>query len=139
MTITLASLANGSGRQSTLVTNASPAYRHALITVKLKSNGTPTAGTVYEIYLIRGDGSGNNSDQAGSSDAALTVKNAKLIGTLVNTGSASEIVLDSFDTAVAGSLGPVWGIAIKNSSGQSLTATGGDHFVEYQYVADQIQ
>ena len=137
-TITLASLANGSGRQSTLLTNSTnrPA---ALIYVRLKSSGSaPTAGTVYEVYLLRSDGT-ITDDGAGASDAALTVENAPLLGTIVVTATTTKNFYGVFDTAPLGPLGATWGIAIKNSTGQAISATEGDHAARYTYYVPEAQ
>lgn len=142
-TLTLASLANGSGRQSTLIDNSSNDYPAALVFLKIKSGGTgPTAGAVYEVYLIRGNdpsSSDYRSDGAGASDAALTIENATLIGTIVVTNTANKVFYGEFDTAPFGPLGPEWGIAVKNSSGQALHGTEGDHYKGYVYYVPEVQ
>ena len=140
-TITLASLASGSARQSTLVTNTSPGYPAALIILKIQSGGTgPTAGAVYEVYLLRADETPTNGDDGlGASDAAITIENANLLGTIVVTNTTNKNFYGVFDTAPLGPLGPKWGIAIKNSSGQALNATEGNHSKQYIYYNPQIQ
>lgn len=122
-TITLASLATASARQSTIVANTTlrPA---ALIDFKLQSGGTaPTNGTVYELFLLRGDNSGNRDDNAGASDAAITIENAPLLGTLVVTNTVNKNFQRIFDTAALGKLGTEFGIAVRNSTGQTMNAT----------------
>lgn len=142
-TITLASLANGSARQSTLVDNSSNDYPAALIFLKIKSGGTaPTAGKVYEVYLIRGNdpsSSDYRSDGAGASDAAITIENAVLLGAIVVTNTANKVFYGEFDTAFCGPLGQEWGIAIKNNSGQALHGTEGDHYKGYAYYVPEVQ
>lgn len=141
-TLTLASLATGSARQSTLIanTNNRPA---AIVHLKIKSGATgPTAGTVYEVYLLRGDDAASSTyrtDGAGASDAAITIENAQLLGTIVVTNTANKVFYGDFDTAPLGPLGPEWGIAIKNSSGQALSATEGDHLKGYETYYDEAQ
>lgn len=138
-TITLASLANASARQSTVIDNSSNDYPAALIYLRIKSGAsTPTAGTVYEVYLIRGDGT-IYDDAAGASDAAITIENAPLLGTIVVTANANKNFYGVFDTAPLGPLGPSWGIAIKNSTGQALSSTEGDHYYKYGYYVPEIQ
>lgn len=142
-TLTLASLANGSARQSTIIDNSSNDYPAALIYLKIKSGGTaPTAGKVYEVYLIRGNdpsSSDYRSDGAGASDAAITIENAVLLGAIVVTNTANKVFYGEFDTAPFGPLGPEWGIAIKNNSGQALHATEGDHYKGYSYYVSEVQ
>lgn len=137
-TQTLASLTNGSARQSTLVTNTNkrPA---ALILYKLESGGTgPTAGTLYEIFLIRGNGT-QRTDNAGASDAAITVLNAQLIGTLQLTNNANTFFTDEFDTAPLGKLGTEFGTIVRNSSGQTMNATEGNHIKNYNLYLPSVQ
>lgn len=142
-TLTLASLANASARQSTLIDNSSNDYPAALIFLKIKSGGTaPTAGKVYEVYLIRGNdpaSSDYRSDGAGASDAAITIENAVLLGAIVVTATANKVFYGEFDTAPLGPLGPEWGIAIKNNSGQALNATEADHYKGYSYYVPEVQ
>ena len=137
-TMTLASLANGSARQSTLLTNSNNAPA-ALIHLKLKSNGSaPTVGALYEVYLIRSDGA-IADDNAGANDAAITIENAPLLGTIVVTTTANKLFYGVFDTSPLGPLGPTWGIAIKNSSGQALHATEADMDYNYSYYVPEVQ
>lgn len=138
-TITLASLASGSARQSTLLDNSTSDYPAALVHLKLKSNGSaPTAGAVYEVYLLRSDGA-IADDAAGASDAAITIENAPLLGTIVVTATTNKLFYGVFDTSPYGPLGPTWGIAIKNSSGQALHATEGDMDYNYTYYYPEVQ
>lgn len=131
-TITLASLANAAARQSTLISNSSN-YPAALIFLKITSGASgPTAGTVYEVYLLRSDGT-TADDGAGASDAAITIENAPLLGTIVVTNSTAKAFYGVFDTAPLGPLGDTWGIAVKNSTGQALSTTEGDHVKGYMY------
>jgi len=138
-TITLASLANATARQSTLLTNSSN-YPGALLYFRIKSNAAPTAGSVYEIYLLRADETPTLADDnAGASDAAITIENSPLLGTIVLTATATKNFYGVFDTSVLGPLGPKWGIAVKNSSGQTVSTTEGDHGYEYVYYLPEIQ
>lgn len=144
LTITLASLANstaGVGRQSTMVDNTTTKYGAALIDVKIQSGGsTPTAGNLYLVYLLRGDDPSSSTyrtDGAGASDAGITINNANLIGSIRATANANTLFYGDFDTAALGPLGPEWGIAVVNSSGQALNASG--HLVEYIPYFPQIQ
>lgn len=138
-TITLASLANGSARQSTIIDNSSTDYPAAIVYLKIKSGASgPTAGSVYEVYLIRGDGT-IRDDGAGASDAAITIENAPMLGTIVVTNTANKLFYGVFDTSSLGVLGPEWGIAVKNSSGQALSTTEGDHDYNYVGYVPEIQ
>ena len=141
-TITLASLTNTSARQSTMINNSSN-YPAAIVYLRIESGGTaPTAGAVYEVYLLRGDDAASSTyrtDNAGATDAAITIENAQLLGTIIVTATINKNFYGEFDTAFLGILGPEWGIAIKNSSGQTLFATEGNHFKGYVYYVPEIQ
>lgn len=141
MTITLASLANATARQSDMITNSSN-YGSAKIYVEMTSGATgPTASSTYDIYLLRGNGAGTpyRTDNAGASDAAITIENAKCLGSIVLTNTANKMFYGDFDTKGQGSLGPEWGIAIRNSSGQTVNATGSNFEVSYVYEYPEVQ
>lgn len=144
-TKTLASLASstsGVGRQTTVVANSSN-RKGAIIFARLKSNGSaPTAGAVYKFYLGRGDDASSStyrSDNAGSTDAAHTVENMQLLGQIVVTATANKSFYAEFDTEGLGPLGPEFFVTVVNSSGQALSATEGDHLLEYVTYYDEVQ
>lgn len=135
ITITLASLADSStgvGRQSTIVDNTTDKYQDVLVYISVKLGTSPTSNGIVYVYLIRDDGSGSpmRSDNAGASDAGLTVKNAELIGCLASGASPStgDVLTDAF---LIRRPGPKWGIAVVNNSGVSLNSTGGNHVAKY--------
>lgn len=143
LTITLASLANGSGRQSTIVANTTAKYADLIVYVKLTMSGSsaPNANAICEVYLIRGDQDATTEhldDAAGASDAAITPLNAQLIGTLRTKGSpaTSDVLQGSF---LVNRPGPSWGIAIVNKSGQALHSTAGNHWVRYVGMNPEVQ
>lgn len=143
-TITLASLANsaaGVGRQSTLIDNSVNLYQGALISVNLKMGTTPTANSLIYVYLIRSDKNTTAiiDDAAGTTDAALTVVNAPLLGTLVVSAATTGLVIKGlFDTRGLGALAPQWGIALVNGSGVALDATAGNHVVSWQGISQTV-
>lgn len=141
-TITLSSLASGSARQSTMVANASSSRKAALIFMLIESGGSaPTAGAVYEIFLLRAETNSSptyRTDGAGASDAAITIENAPLLGTIVVTASTNKNFFGDFDTAPLGPLGTQFGIAVRNSSGQALHATEGNHLKMYQLYLPEV-
>jgi len=141
-TMTLASLASGSARQSTMVANSNN-YPAAIVTLKIRSSGSaPTVNTTYDVYLIRGDDASSStyrSDGAGASDAAITIENAQFLGSIVVTASTNKDFYGEFDTAPLGPLGPEWGIAVKNNSGQALNSTEGNHLKGYVCYVPEVQ
>lgn len=139
-TITLASLAAASSRQSTIIANSNNRAA-AIVYLRIRSGGSaPTAGTCYFIYLLRTDGiTTYRTDGAGASDAAITVNNAQLLGTIAVTNNSNTDFYGEFDTAPLGPLGPGWGIAVNNGTDQALNGTEGNHLKEYAYYLPEIQ
>lgn len=138
VTVTLASLADGNARASAAKTNTN--NRPAGLLQCLVTTGTgPTDGTIVEIYLLRDNGSGIETDGWGGTDAAITIENASLLGTLVSDGSNNQGMEEQFDTAPLGPLGDEYGYAFKNETGAALNATGGNHSIEEQLYLPEIQ
>lgn len=142
-TITLASLASsvvGVGRQSTLIDNTTDLYIGAKIYLKLKMGTTPTINTLVYIYLIQYDDSAIADDAAGATDAALTVVNATLLGTILcNAATTGLLYTGIFDTRnIVDSLGPKWGIAIVNATGAALDSTEGSHLKNWIGIKKQL-
>jgi hypothetical protein len=129
-TITLASLANGSGRASTAIDNSTGKYLSADIRVKVTTSGTSAPGYV-SVYLIRSEDGTNYDDSFGGSDAAYTPVNALLLGTIATPATAAYI--KTFDTAELGLTLPAkWCIGIVNRTGNTLNATAGNHSVTFR-------
>lgn len=130
LTMTLASLANGSARQSTLKTKPE-LYDFVDIFLKITSGSAPTSGTVYEVYLITSDGTVAD-DNAGASDAAITIENSVLIGTIIVTGTLNKAFFGVIkDVSLRGATS--WGIAVLNRSGQALNSTEDNHIKGFVY------
>jgi hypothetical protein len=127
-TITLASLANGSGRASTAIDNSTGKYVSADIRVKVTTGGTSATGYV-EVYLIRSEDGTNYEDQTYTgTDAAYSPVNAILLGTINTPATATYTKI--FDTAELGLTLPAkWAIGILNRTGNTLNATAGNHSV----------
>lgn len=134
-TMTLASLATASARQSTMIDNSTLKRPAAMIYLKITSGAAaPTVGTSYDVYLLRANAAVSPdyySDGAGASDAAITIQNAKFLGSMIVTASAATAFYGEFDTSAYGPLGPYWGIAVKNNSAQTVSTTEGDHYKGY--------
>jgi hypothetical protein len=142
LTITIASLANAAGRQSTLVDNTTNRYQDLLLFVNIKTANSPNANSIVEIYLIRTDneliGTQHNDDGAGTSDAALAPLNAQLIGALRSSASpgTGEVLKGSF---LVSRPGPEWGVALFNRTGQTLDSTGSNHWARYIGLNPEVQ
>jgi len=129
-TITLASLANGSGRASTAIDNTSGLYISADVRVKVTTSATSATGYV-SVYLLRSEDGTNYDDSFAGSDAAYTPINAILLGTILTPATATYV--RTFDTAELGITLPAkWAIGIVNSTGNALHATAGNHSVTYR-------
>lgn len=136
-TITMNSLGANAARQSTVVTNTSNRPR-GLFEFVFAPNTAPTAGTIYEAFLGRSDGS-QRDDNAGASDAGITVHNAALLGTIANdtgVGTANLFPL-IFDSAVLGLLGPEFFVITRNSTNQALKST--TNLAKYNLAVGQLQ
>lgn len=143
-TITLASLASstsGVGRQATLIDNTTNLYTSAIISCKITVGTSPTANTLIYVYLIRSDNNGTAiiNDGGGASDAGITITNAPLLGTILVPATTSDTAYYGlFDTKFLGSLGPKWTVAVVNSTGAALNATGGNHVVSYIGITQTV-
>lgn len=130
-TITAASLANGAGRQSTMVSNASG---RTMIKLELltMTGTTPTAGTTIDVYWIQGNAAGTyRTDGAGASDAAWTPVNARRIGSFPVLAATSNVAI-YLDADLDFPPGEEFGIGLWNASGASLNGTAGNHSFKYQ-------
>lgn len=137
-TITLAGLPSGSARASASVDNSITDYPVAIVDLKITSGAiAPTAGALYEIYLLRHNGTIGDDGWVGT-DAPITIENAPMLGTIVVTATAAKAFYGKFDTSNF-ILGSTWGIAVKNTSGQALSATEADHIKSYRYHIPEIQ
>lgn len=128
LTITIASLANGSGRCSTAIDNTSTLDITADVGLKIKTNAAGTSATGYvSVYLVRSYDGTSYDDAFAGTDGAFTPINATFLGTISATANATTYY-KVFDLAELGiTLPKKWAIAIVNSTGASLDATGGSH------------
>ncbi len=138
-TITLASLADGSGRQSTIVDNSANRYQDVLIYVRIKTQSGASGDSTVAVHLVRDDNNASNhrSDGAGASDAALTVVNAPLVG-VVKVRSAGGVQTE-YGEFLIHRVGPKWGIAIVNNTGAALDSTGSNHWARYVGLNPEVQ
>jgi len=142
LTITIASLADASGRQSTLVDNSTNRFVDILLYLKIENSATaPTANSAVEVYLLRDDANGGTehiTDGGGTSDAAINILNAPLLGVMRNKSAPSggDVLYGEF---LISRPGPKWGIAIVNRTGQTLDSTGSNHWARYVGVNPEVQ
>lgn len=140
-TITLASLASstaGAGRQTTIVDNTSTRFSELLVWAKIKQGTSPTANRSVYVYLIRSDGSGNRTDNAGASDAALTIKNAKIIG-ILNNGSAPSSGDVLYEWFYIHKPGREFGLCVVHDTVAALDATNSNSELRYYGINPESQ
>src|SRR5262245_58675282 len=91
LTITLASLASASGRQSTMVDNTTTRWQKIHLYCKVTTGTSPTANKGIYVFLLKADKSASPNvatDGAGASDAAITIVSAQQIaGAVVDATS----------------------------------------------------
>jgi hypothetical protein len=141
-TIALASVASstsGVGRQSTIVDNSTTRYKRVFIYGKVKLGTSPAAGAIY-VYGIRGEKTGTafRTDNAGSTDAAMTVLNAPIIGVFATKSSPATGDVIYIDL-IFENPGPEFGICIVQNTTVNLDSTGGNHVIEYRGEEPEVQ
>lgn len=124
VTITLASLTNGSANVSSAIDNSSTKYLEALIQVKVKTGASGTAATgLTNVYLVRSADGGTTYDD----------NTRVLLGTLPTVANATTYIA-TFSTAPVGALGSHWKVAVENRSGATFDTTAGNHSCVYAGV-----
>jgi hypothetical protein len=139
LTITLASLAQAGARESTAVDNSSNKYVDAMVYVQVKlQTGTPGSDKLVNVYAYWSHDGTNYTDNATGSDAAITMRsptNLRLIGAIQVPDSGAltyKFVIPSVLAFIGGeSLPQKWGVVVENRTNVTLSATAGDHKVEY--------
>lgn len=142
LTITLASLASseaGVGRQSTMVDNSSALAQLVHVFFKVTTGTGPTTGRSINFYLVKRDNHASPNiatDNAGGSDAALTVVTADLVYSVPTDNTSDKTYRGSF---VIPNPGPSWGIAVVHDTGVNLNATAGNHELRYVTENPEVQ
>jgi hypothetical protein len=144
ITITLASLADGSARESTVIDNTTNVFLDALLQILIKSGGSGVSATgIVEVYAYGTSDNGSNyGDGATGSNAAFTPTdppNLRLIGVLNVVANATTYKSNPMSVAAAfgGVLPQKWGIVIVNRTGAALDSTEGNHAKFYQGLLAQ--
>ena len=144
MTITLASLADSStaGRESLVVDNSVTKYLDALVQLKVKpqNSGSISAPSCIFVYAYASaDGGSDYPDKVTGANADITLDsptNLKLLGVVYVSAIGTEYSSGPWSVAAlyGGKLPEKWGIVVQNDCGTALSATAGDHALEYQGV-----
>jgi hypothetical protein len=139
--ITLASLADGSARQSDMINNVDNAQM-VRVFYEITTGTSPTNNNDISIYSLHGDapnisgGSNIRTDNAGLSDADITIETASVVEIITIDATSDKTYRGSF---LIRNPGPEWGIAVENNTGVALNATGGNHSIFYITENQEIQ
>lgn len=126
---------NGAAWQSSMVAN--PLKKPScLILISLVPAVAPTAGLIYEVFLIRSDAI-TRTDNAAATAGAISVQNARMIGALQVSATLGPFT-DVFDVAGLGPLTSEFGIILRNSTNQALGVVGSQKF-RYNLYGSEIE
>lgn len=137
VTCTLTSLADATGaRESTVINNSSTKYDDGTLSVITKGLAGSTGELEIWGYSSVDKGTETYTDGATGADAAFTaanIKNCAYIGSVkMNGTTAVQWGARYIAQAFGGRLPAYFGFIFKNSSGAALSATAGDHVIEFQ-------
>lgn len=140
VTISPASVTNGSARESTVISNTTNLYRDYLL--RVKANGQASGTSVINIYAYAALGDTTYTDGATGSDAAFTAAsrlNSVFVGA-VQMNATTAVTAGPFSIAAAfgGTLPDKFGFIAVNNSGATLSTTAGDHVWEVQGVYQTV-
>lgn len=135
LTITLASLADGAARQSDMVSNIDNAQM-LRVYYKITTGTSPTVNETIELYLLSGDLVNIRTDNAGGTDAAITIDTAPPVEIITVDATNDKAYRGSF---LIRNPGPEWGIAVKNSTGVALNSTGGNQEITFVNENQEVQ
>jgi hypothetical protein len=142
MTITLASLAASSGltvgRQSTVIDNTTNLYLDYLVSGKVKTGTSPTAGVIEVWAFSLMEDTPTWPDGLGASDAGYTAATAdvkraysRLLASIPTDATARTYWFGQVSIAAAfgGVVPKKWGVTVFHSTVAALDATGGNHAI----------
>ena len=141
MTITLASLATGSARESDAVDNTSNKYLDALVYLAIPlQTGSPGSDKLINVYVYGSEDGTNYTDNATGSNAALTLRsptNLKQVEAIF-TPDSGALTYKSNPISIAKAFGGVlprkWGIVVENRTNLTFNATEGNLIKTYTGV-----
>lgn len=139
MTCSLASTATGRARTGTEVDNSSNRYKAVLVSVQIKSQGTPTAdSSIIEVWGLRSNNDGTpikDANYADDTEYTTPLKGLEYLGSLVADGTATPTLRGNFRFE---NPGPKWNLMFVNRLSQTLSATAGDHVISWRGENDEI-
>lgn len=142
-TLTLASLASSAtaGREATAVTTNTDDCIDYICQVGVKlQTGTPANDKAVYVYVYGSVDGTNYTDNATGSDAAITLRDPTnlRLACVIPCPDSGGLTYESSPFSIAALFGGIlpakWSIVVRNYTGVTLSATGGDHFAKYQAV-----
>lgn len=135
ITWTGTSLANGSARESTVINWTSTRCADGRVRIQSKGQASGTNYVDWYVYTALGDTT--YTDGATGSDAAFTAANrlnSRYLGSLRMNAATAAVQVEFQLSDVFRSMPDKWGLIGINNSGAALSATAGDHVLEYECV-----
>jgi len=135
ITWTGTSLGNTSARESTVINWTSTRCADGRIRIQSKGQASGTNFVDWYVYTALGDTT--YTDLATGTDAAFTAANrfnSRYLGSLKMNAATSAVIGEFQLSDVFGSMPDKWGLIGINNSGAALSATAGDHVLEYECV-----
>lgn len=144
ITITLASLASASYRESAALDNTSNKFLDVLIYLAIALQaGSPTGEKALKVFFYASEDGTNYTNNATGSNAAITPPSpSNLLGPFIiqapSSGALTWKAVFPIAQFFGGIMPPKWGIVIQNATGVTLSATEGDHTKEYRGIYSTV-
>lgn len=135
VTWTGTSLGSGSARQSDVVDNTTTRYRD--FRIRIQSKGQTSGSSYVDWYVFTSLGDSTYTDGCGSTDAAFTAGNrfnSRYLGSLKMNQGTSAVQGEFLLSDVFNTCPDKWGLIGINNSGAALSATAGDHVIEWEGI-----
>lgn len=129
------SLGSASARQSDVVTWTSTRCADGRIRIQSKGQASGTSYVDWYVYTSLGDTT--YTDGASGADGTFTAANrfnSRYLGSLKMNAATSAVQGEFQLSDIFGSMPDKWGLIGINNSGAALSATAGDHVIEYQCI-----
>lgn len=136
LTITLASLATGGFRESTVVDNTSNKYLDAIVGGKITTGTSPTADTLLKVWLYCSWDSTDYIAGLTGSDASYSAGQEALLvpAEYITVTATSDVTYEFGGISVAqafGQMPPKWGVLVKSETAVNLNSTASNHAISY--------
>jgi hypothetical protein len=145
LTITLASLGNGSYRESTEVDNTSTLAIDGVLHGIIAAGTSPTNGNTITVYVAGSDGTTTRVGNLTGTDSTITPAGeqsqfeiARVIPVDATSNHSYEFYVGSIAALFGGVMPKKFSVIVLNSSGVALNATGGNHAINYTPITETI-